>query len=919
MAFSPFDIFRRNQKIFMSVIVIGVMFMFILSFGRGDFFDWLPRWLGSKKSRGDVLAVIDGEKIRESETSQIRTKRNLANQYMSSAAAKARENLVNYVKDIGTKVSPENRSAVQTAMQWFSFVLNPQMMQNRQQAEQIFALFRTEELKLDKLAENPNTKVDDLEAIQAVRRLFALSKQGFDKHYFQNLPNRNAKDSLEYMLWLKKADQLKINFRNEDVDGLIEREFLQLKPDEREKILIDMTKERQAGITKDAILEAIADEFRVRLAQIAVMGLPNVRTSNVSAHSPFDYYEYYRREMSPAQFGVITVPVENYIPMVQGEPTETELREIFNKAKNTEPDPRELKPGLKKGRELKVGWVEITGKEPFYAAAATDALVKAEVAAKLSGLFTVPIGPGAIGTVAGVGVLKLENPALQGAYDKYKGEHAEAIEARWIKGSPSNLAFLNPVLDSTFAHPQVAAATVGLAAMPLGTLGNRFAVGNGTLVSADGAERRTRLFAGLASISAPNLGGAAVFAQFAGNVAATEHVTPPPVPLAAVKPQLVKETSEKLRYALARRDSQAFQDELEKISKGEDKDKAQKEAEAYIAKFAAPGSTWTDKDGKPQLGRGLKLGGSTAFMNQHNIGDDPGLAPIKDRLTRQHAGTSNIPAFGRRFFFDVDPNTGQQTRPATGLYTAFPYPEPSQTEFRSGPLPNDFDSQFLVWRTAEVPSEAAKDFDKSRAKALAIWKHQKARELAKKAAEDLAAQTANLGKNYFEITGKLKDKEAEFRNQFADPAAKNRVEFTEINGVSRLVLNRFDPQTGGASLKPFGLSSTKEIPYPTQKMVDDLAANSTKPLSTSFVMVDRPENKFYVAVLFNRIEGDADGFLDSVYKPSPMSARVSGEFAQQFEMESRKQAREEALELLKAEFKYEQESANLEKLTGSGE
>ena len=30
MAFSPFDIFRRNQKIFMSVIVIGVMFMLLL-------------------------------------------------------------------------------------------------------------------------------------------------------------------------------------------------------------------------------------------------------------------------------------------------------------------------------------------------------------------------------------------------------------------------------------------------------------------------------------------------------------------------------------------------------------------------------------------------------------------------------------------------------------------------------------------------------------------------------------------------------------------------------------------------------------------------------------------------------------------------------------------------------------------------
>lgn len=928
MAFSPFDIFRRNQKIFMSVIVIGVMFMFVLSFGRGDFFDWLPRWLGAKKSKGPVLAVIDGEKIQESETSQLRSRRSLANQYMTIAAVKALENLDKYSKDNASKVSPENRATIQGAVQaqsMMAMMMNPQMRQNPQLFQQFFPRavsdFIAAEQKLDKLVADPNTKADDLETANAIRKLMRLSVQisSMDKHYFLNMPNRNAKDSLEYMLWLKKADQLKIHFSTADVDALIEQEFLQLKADEREKILNDMTKDRQVGITKDAIQGAIADEFRVRMAQVAVMGLPDIRATGRVGHAPFDYYEFYRNETSPAQYGILSVPVENYIARVTGEPTETELRELFNKAKNTEADPAELKPGLKKGRELKVGWVEITGKEPFYTTAATDALVKAEAAAKIAGLFTIPFGPGAIGTVASVGALKLENPALQGAYDKYRSEHNSDIESRWYRGTPSSLAFLNPVLDSSYANPQVAAATVGLAAMPLGTLGNRFAVGNGTLVSADGAERRQRLFAGLASISAPNLGGVAILTQYAGNLAATAHVTPAPVPLAAVKPQLVKETTEQLRYGLARRDSDGFQEELAKINKGEDKEKAQKEAEAYIAKFAGAGTTWNDKDGKPQLGRGLKLGGSTAYFDQHNIGDDPGLAPLNDRLSRQHAGTQNVTTFGRRFFFDIDPNTGQQTKPSVGLYVPFQYPEPNQTQFRAPPLPNDFQSQFLVWRTGEVPSEAAKDFDKARARTVEIWKRQKARELAKKAAEELAAQTANLGSNYFDVSLKLKNKEAEFRSQFAEPAARDRVEFTEINRVSKLVVDNFDIESGGASLKPFGLKATKAIPYPTQKMRDDLVANSSKPMSTSFVMVDRPENKYYVAVLMSRVEGESQGFFNTVYNPSPMAGQISSTLSGQYEAESRKQAREEALELLKAEFKYTEESQNLEKLTGSGE
>ena len=931
MAYSPFDFFRKNQKIIMGGVVIFIMFTFVLSFGRGDFFDWLPRWLGSKKSKGEVLAVIDGETIRETEASQIRAKRNLANQYMAIAAGKALEGLDKFSKDNASKVSPENRATVQGALQAHSMLhmmMGPQMRQQMQspQMQQFFLRSRDDffasQQKLDALVANPNTKQDDLDAANAVRKLMALSLQitSMDKHYFHNMPNRNAKDSLEFMLWLKKADQLKIHFRTADIDGLIEQEFLQLKPDEREKILMDMAKEsRQTGNTKDTILDAIGDEFRVRMAQVAVMGLTITRTSGVTAHSPFDYYEFYRSETSPAKFGIITVPVENYISKVEGQPTETELRAIFNQAKNTEPDPAELKPGLKKGRELKIGWLEITGKEAFYATAAADALVKAEAAAKLAGLLTVPIGPGAIGTVASVGTLKLENPALQGAYDEYRSNHSGNIDARWYRGTPSALAYLNPVLDSSYANPQVAAATVGLAAMPLGTAGNRFAVSNGTILSADGAERKLRLFAGLASISAPNLGGLAVLAQYAGNLATTAHVTPPPVPLVAVKPQLTREAAEQLRYRIARQDSQSFQDELAKINKGEDKDKAQKDAEAYIAKFAAPASNWLDKDGKAQLGRGLKVGGSTGFFDVHSIGDDPGLAPIKERLRRQHAGTSNVTAFGRRFFFDFDPSTGQQTKLATGLYLPFQYPEPNDSRFRMPSLPYDFQSQYLVWRTGEVPSEAAKDFDKARAKCVDIWKRQKARELAKKAAEDLAAQTANLGNNFIEVTGKLKNKELEFRNQFTDPAARERVEYTEIDNVSKLVIDTFNSESGGATLRLFELKNTAQIPYPTRKMATDLVANSTKPLSTSFVAVDRPENKYYVAVLFDRSERDGKTFFSSVYKPSPASGQISGALAGEFERESRKQIREEALELLKAEFKYGQESQNLEKLSGSGE
>src|SRR5688572_28471825 len=119
MAFNPFNVFRRNQKILFAILTIIIMIMFVFSTGLGrgiDFFDWVPRWLGSKGSRGEVMAVIDGDAIRESELERLRERRELANQYMVAAYGRASENLFRYVIDGLTRVQPENRTVFQNLL-----------------------------------------------------------------------------------------------------------------------------------------------------------------------------------------------------------------------------------------------------------------------------------------------------------------------------------------------------------------------------------------------------------------------------------------------------------------------------------------------------------------------------------------------------------------------------------------------------------------------------------------------------------------------------------------------------------------------------------------------------------------------------------------------------------------------------------
>jgi len=209
MAYNPFDFFRRNQKIMFSALTIVIMFMFVFSFGQNDFFSWFPRWLGGKKSRGEVLAVIDGDKFQVSEATQIRQRRSQANQYMTSAAEKARTNLLAYSKDNASKVSAEYRSAVTGVVENYQFgsmldrlpqQQQQQFLQQNQQLYLSYFTYKTSLRKLDGLFRNANAAPDDLDVANAVRKYMLLTEMSSlpDRHYFLNQPNRSAKDAIEY-------------------------------------------------------------------------------------------------------------------------------------------------------------------------------------------------------------------------------------------------------------------------------------------------------------------------------------------------------------------------------------------------------------------------------------------------------------------------------------------------------------------------------------------------------------------------------------------------------------------------------------------------------------------------------------------------------------------------------------------------
>jgi hypothetical protein len=245
------------------------------------------------------------------------------------------------------------------------------------------------------------------------------------------------------------------------------------------------------------------------------------------------------------------------------------------------------------------------------------------------------------------------------------------------------------------------------------------------------------------------------------------------------------------------------------------------------------------------------------------------------------------------------------------------------------PTPNDLSPVYIAWRTAEQAAVEPKLLDEARAKVVAVWKRQKAKELAKAAADDLAKQfDGKLGSNFIEIGQKMTSARTEFANaKFADPKLREKVAQFEIpdpedksirGGVgANMVMDQPSRQPGGDSgfvLQSFGLVPTAQIPYTSQKMTDDLIANRNKPISTAFTMMDTPESTVYVAVLEDRSEESPLRFNSIVYNPDPNKPnQVSAAIFQQFRFNAVQNARQIAVEMLKAEYGYEKENPELDK------
>jgi hypothetical protein len=714
-------------------------------------------------------------------------------------------------------------------------------------------------------------------------------------------------------------------------------------------LVADTVRDKRVG--DDVIYDSLADEFRVRAAQAAVLGTTQVRLGG-GVHAPVahDLYEFYKRQTAPARYTFLTVPVEPFQAQVLGEPTEAELKKIFAEYRNIDPEPHNPKAGVREPRKIKVEWAEVTGQEAYYGPLA-EAKLKQLTTARATA--AAPAAAGVLGAAA-------TRPAAfrDTGYDDYKQAHGEVVKGWAAKGAnPGRPRLTEPagavlgggplgdpanadrpfspsrygttkLADTTVAQPHTAGVLAGL-------LGGAFATG-GSLMTAPtvrvaelvlteagyASEREQRLTAGLRAFHFPTLPGLPVLGELTGADMAVLAALPPPLPQPLVQPVLDAKTKDELRTQVALDDVRELQKQLAEVMKKDDKAAATKEAAEVVAKFI--------KD------RGLKSDATKELRDMHTIADAPAVAPLipKSGVADPVLNTLSNPVRKSTFGFTLfqrarAPRSPQEMQsgqplfePAVGLYAPVPYPDRGPTA--DLPEPTAASPLTLVWRTEEVRAEVPRELDEAtREKCKAVWKRIKARELARKAAEEVVAEVKKVPDPATSpqlLNKHLLDAEAALKERLKPNPAGVRLIPDFKYEVAPLVrgTDRSPLAGGDTSLSDFRLPQGDDFVYPTGKMADELLANRDKPIGTAVVLADQPETTLFVAVLTSKDQADPTTFRNTILKRSdrPMSG-LTGDprdvVLARHAVDARKQAREEAVALLKAEFGYANEHPDLDK------
>jgi hypothetical protein len=888
MAFNPFEAFSVRSKIgrsVMAVLGIVVMLTFVLSSGAvgsgNDFFDQLGGLFGSGK-KGEVIAKAFGDDIRDTDLSETLRQRRAAHTFFAMATTKS---YTHWAEKLGDdvrsgQVSAETREAVAP---FASLRANAESKpQPYGQFVRAFFQFQSEPQKkfmdaLQRAQLKPDS--EDKKILDAMLAIILFDKGAIPPMFPVMEVRDSDQDALNFILLLKKADQMGIRYSKDAVMDLVGRDtggrLLQadftsfdtairrgdnqskgpvMSPEWLEQAVANEYRAQAVLRTLQgkSVIAEIAREsrgqglnqmeqiilqqfFRVNLNELPTPGDRSFTSAYPGAVTPYEFFEFYKDRCTENSFSVLEVNADSkaFLDQVTGEPTQPERVALFNKYKGELPDPSRDRPGFREPRKLKVDFVTLDANAPRI----TQAIPKLQAVS----LF-LSASSGAIGGNPAMALTAAAQPTI-----------AEALPLREAVARQMDAVFepyhvvdrweFHPRDTSVFRPQPIASALGILVGIPDITT---FAAAMGTVHQhAERFDHHVRipiLLQPVLTAFNPTLANALGMPAFA------YALNPKAPPEGLYAPQALAALKKKQRQKLFQADVQELQNNLRKITSdpnlmfGTKPDKVKEEKSRADAKKLL--DDWA-KD------RGLTIIGTPEPRDQFTIVTDPALKPLNDLALPEPDGSNSLV---QRLFPQQDPRMRMPVETQPFHPDWFPSDPSASLDLTGLEKPSH-----LVWVSQEVEPRIFNNLDNAikltngeiTKRIDRAWKLDKAKALAKAEADRLADEVRKIAKT-------VGTDPLGVERQLRDLAVQKNDRMFEL---PRMAPMQFEHGTTPSEIRYKTPTIEKsQVLYPTQDFIPKLLELRKEPLGSVTVLADAPRTRYYIACVVSRNERTVDQF-----------------------------------------------------------
>jgi hypothetical protein len=725
MAFHPFRMFRKHQKVIWGILVIVCMITFVLMSGSGgsrsgDIFDRIAGWARVRRSTTPVTQLY-GSTLDMRQLQDLKQQRRLALVALRSATQIGGERVQKELAELGNE--PKKGMEAKDIAGHFQ---KQQDLRNKQQA---------------------------------------LMFQGFG-YQMQEQTNLRTEGLLDFLIWQHQADKLGIQLADDDINAELRRTTSGLVG--LEEVLPVLL--RSGQVTQQQVVKALGDEFRAKFAEQALLsyepasmfgGPPSSPLLQVPAPvTPYEYWKYYEKERTAVDVALVKLPVE--VASTQGSLSSQDQREIdamYSRYKDREAAPDQAQPGFKVPRRVKVGWVTARPESAYFQKSAAEALQALRSAAAAGS---------ALGTSVQTGLPMVADAAFLGQYEKMKSQWGER---RFDVAGLAQADFPLSVYTAR-VHAEDSASLVGALATgqgPLVSLTGLTAYQASAyqrnakdkdleaLVAQEMKEKRVPYGLSLLGFAAQTAGPLPLPAGLT-TAALTAYGNEAPQYLPPASPVVRELVEQKVRAALAvdlaAASLRAFRKDLDRErTRGATAEERAKSAADWLPK----GLDKYHLEAMPQP--------MTEARNRYELPRAPALEPLKKALQR---GPGTTPEQVEKQFADTFLEGQGEYDPKVWPPGASLGDPADQSQF--GPRPPERDV-FLVWRTEDKPAYVP-SFDEVKDQVIAAWRLQKARIATADDAEQLKTEFAKTGGDVAKVR---------------QLAAEKKHEIIELNGVARKV------------------------------------------------------------------------------------------------------------------------------------